>query len=319
MASSNTNLILLLLWNLVEPWTPTLWVPITIQWDKTSRNIYYKFVILLLQWDPTPLRDAGKPLEWSEVKLCSVQMWGQICFINLNSLKTGHTQMTCAFIIDQNIKLTRMSFPSYWLKRIYCSWKRTCKDTIYHIYFFSLERDRNRSRGRERQRARFLTWGYQKLIATNRSENQKEEKCGDLEMKLAYAKGTPFLLHSEAPYVKFNSRSTCVDSAFHEQGTGLQTYKSPFFFFFLSPELWLHLLEGLTCHCIHFIGGTPGWLDLAKARQPNGITARSRIPVAQESTFTLSSRNNVKAIIQFFHLAILAPGCAFFQEASQGE
>lgn len=138
MASSNTNLILLLLWNLVEPWTPSLWVPITIQWDKTSRNIYYKFVILLLQWDPTPLRDAGKPLEWSEVKLCSVQMWGQICFINLNSLKIGHPQMTCAVIIDQNIKLTRMSFPSYWLKRIYCSWKRTCKDTIYHIYFFHL-------------------------------------------------------------------------------------------------------------------------------------------------------------------------------------
>lgn len=67
--------------------------------------------------------------------------------------------MACAFITDQNIKLTRRSFPSYWLKRIYCSWKRTCENTIYHysFFFYLREAETERNRGRERETERFLT------------------------------------------------------------------------------------------------------------------------------------------------------------------
>lgn len=57
------------------------------------------------------------------------------------------------------------------------------------------------------------------------------------------------------------------------------------------------------CHCNRFIAGTPGWLHLANDRHPNGSPARSRIPVAQVSVLTLSSRNNAKVSIKFFHVA----------------
>ena len=175
LASGNLSWILLLLWNLGEVLPEPLLYGFLLQFSEIKyleTFTMWMWKMLLLQWDPTPLRDPGKPLESSKVKLGSAQIWGQICFINLSSLKIGHPQIACAFIIDQNIKLTRTSFPSYWLKRIYCSWKRTCENTIYHhIFFFHLrERQRQRETQAEKEWLRdFLPGEDQQLTTTGRS------------------------------------------------------------------------------------------------------------------------------------------------------
>lgn len=114
LASSNLCLVLLLLGSLGEVLPELFLYGFLLQFDERK----YLEIFTMERKDAlavgsTLLRGSGKPLELSKVKLCSVQIWDQMCFINLNSLKIGHLQMAYVFFMDQNIKLTRTSIPSY--------------------------------------------------------------------------------------------------------------------------------------------------------------------------------------------------------------